>query len=250
MGFRHKDRGRVADHAASQRAAGIRRGKGDSVKTSSRRLARTRRVLGDLGGRPRRVVIAHLLAQVACAIEGTQLAIQMCCGEVSTEQARADISTIEHRGDDQRAKLVHALSESVTTPIDREDLYRLSRSVDDVLDNLRDFVRESDLYSPDSLAPMAEPLRMVAAGLTRLKDAVAAVVQNPDGVSELSMEVRKHSNQVRIVYQTRLADLFSGTDVTMDVLKSRELLRRLDVVALRLGEATDALNDGMLKRSM
>lgn len=221
-----------------------------SRKSPSRRLSRARRVLGDLGGRPRRIVITHLRAQILSAIEGTQLAIRMCNGQVSTEQARAEISEIEHRGDEQRAKLVHALGESITTPIDREDLYRLSRSADDVLDNLRDFVRESDLYAPNSLAPMAEPLAMVVEGLSSLKDAVAAVVQSPDSVNALSLQARKHSNQVRIIYQTRLADLFSETEVTMDILKSRELLRRLDVVALRLGEATDALNDGMLKRSM
>ena len=35
----------------------------------------------------------------------------------------------------------------------------------------------------------------------------------------------------------------------MEVLKVREVLRRLDVVGLRIGEATDALSDAAVKRS-
>jgi len=34
----------------------------------------------------------------------------------------------------------------------------------------------------------------------------------------------------------------------MEVLKSRELLRRLDVVGLRLNEAADVLSDAAVKR--
>jgi uncharacterized protein len=87
---------------------------------------------------------------------------------------------VEHRGDRARGGFVHALA----PPLDREDLFRVSRSVDDVLDNLRDFARE--------------------------------------------------------------LELFAVSDVAM--LKRRELLRRLDVVGLRLGEAADALADGAVKR--
>jgi hypothetical protein len=45
-----------------------------------------------------------------------------------------------------------------------------------------------------------------------------------------------------------LVDLFAADDVTMELIKRRELLRRLDVVGLRLIEAVDALSDGLLKR--
>ena len=204
----------------------------------------------ELGGRGGAGFIALLTGQIAVTIEGAELAIRMARAEMSTEAARSEIGAIEHRGDSQRAALVHALGEAITTPIDREDLYRLSRSVDDVLDNLRDFVREADLYAPDSLAPMAEMLEAMTQGLTDLKGAVAAVSDAPAQVSAHTMAARKSGNHVRALYQMRLKDLFDQDVVTMDVFKMRELLRRLDVVALRLSEATDSLNDAMLKRSL
>jgi hypothetical protein len=45
-----------------------------------------------------------------------------------------------------------------------------------------------------------------------------------------------------------VASLFEQ-EVSTELLKRRELLRRLDVVGLRLGECADALSDAMLKRS-
>lgn len=220
------------------------------MSTVNRRLRRTRRLVRELGGRAGAGFITLLTGQIAITAEGADVAISMARAELSTEAARSEIARIEHRGDSQRAALVHALGEAITTPIDREDLYRLSRSVDDVLDNLRDFVREADLYAPDSLAPMAEMLEAMTEGLTHLERAVGAVGDAPAQVSAHTIAARKSGNHVRALYQMRLKDLFDQGVVTMDVFKMRELLRRLDVVALRLSEATDSLNDAMLKRSL
>ncbi len=61
------------------------------------------------------------------------------------------------------------------------------------------------------------------------------------------LDANKASNAIRRRYQEGVAALLIGTvDATM--LKRRELLRRLDVVGLRLGEAADALADGAVKR--
>lgn len=58
---------------------------------------------------------------------------------------------------------------------------------------------------------------------------------------------RKEANQVRRMYQEGLASVVDN-EITSEVIKRRELLRRLDVVGLRLGEAADALADGIMKR--
>lgn len=46
-----------------------------------------------------------------------------------------------------------------------------------------------------------------------------------------------------------VAEVLDEPEVTPQMLKRRELLRRLDVVGLRLGEAADALADGAVKHS-
>lgn len=136
----------------------------------------------------------------------------------------------------------------LTTPIDAEDMFRLSRSIDDVLDNLRDFVREVDLYQPQGLN-FALPLSLtLVEGLACLRPAVQRLSGPRGKVRQATLATRKAAGQVRRLYQQQVAELLTEP-LDNEVLKRRELLRRLDVVGLRLGEAADALADGALKRS-
>nr|WP_277350324.1 DUF47 family protein [Nonomuraea sp. FMUSA5-5] len=162
--------------------------------------------------------------------------------------ARARMAEIEHQGDAARAELVTLLRRVLVTPIDREDLFRLSRSIDDVLDQLRDYVREADLFGPRDLGFATELLQALTKGLDELERAVQHMIDEPGSVTEAVLATRKARTRMRQLRQSRLGELFTGT-LNMDTLRRRELLSRLDAVGQRLGEAADALADAMLKRS-
>jgi uncharacterized protein len=208
---------------------------------------RLRRALEDLTGRSRNHLVPMLLAQVESARQGTLLAARMCTGAVSTSDSRRRMASIEHEGDRHRAAVVTELAAALVTPLDREDLYRFSRSVDNVLDNLRDFVRESDLYAVN-LDGFEGLITAVTDGLDHLRTAVERVPQRPSEVSAAALQARKSAGRVRQAYQLEMAALLNE-QVTATTLKRRELLRRLDVVGLRLSESADTLADGVLKCS-
>ncbi|NUT39518.1 MAG: DUF47 family protein [Thermoactinospora sp.] len=221
----------------------------------ARRGGRLRRAWDDLRGASGPRIVALVAAQIATARSGAVLALETAHGRVAPPVARARMARIEHEGDAARAELVKALRGSLATPIDREDLYRLSRSVDDVLDHLRDYVREGDLFGPaavtgaDTARFAVEPLRAIIDGLDGLQVALGRVLADPASVTSCALAARKAGGRVRQHYQTELARLFAGP-LEMEVLRRRELLARLDAVGRRLGEAADALADAMLKRSM
>lgn len=200
-----------------------------------------------LGERRREGLTEALAGQLRATAAGATIVGRLARGEVTSAAARREIHDVEHDGDEARRSLVQELSRLVTSPIDGEDLFRLSRSIDDVLDNLRDFVREADLFRCSSLAFAAPLVDAVHEGLVHLDAAVASVLERPGDATDDTLAARKAAGQVRVRYQVALAGLFSAP-VTSETLKVRELLRRLDVVALRLGEAADALADGELKR--
>jgi hypothetical protein len=210
---------------------------------------RARRIIYDLAGRSHYRVVDMLLCQIDEARSGAELAMSVASGVLPSARGRAQMGEIEHAGDGYRGELVVELSAALTTPIDREDLFRLSRSVDDVLDNLRDYVRETDLFAVPAAPDSVPALAAVEEGLAQLRLAVAALPSGPRGVAELALAARKSSGRVRAFYQFALADLLVGP-VGAETLKRRELLRRVDVIGLRLGECADALADAMLKRSM
>ncbi|GGO62494.1 DUF47 domain-containing protein [Nonomuraea cavernae] len=218
------------------------------MRTSDGRLRRIARAWDDLRGGSGRRIVGLVRAQITVVRAGAVLAHSTSSGAVERSAARLRMTEIEHEGDAARAELVRVLRRVLVTPIDREDLFRLSRSVDDVLDHLRDYVRESDMFGPGDLSFAAEPLRAVIDGLDELENAVVKMIDDPGSVTVAVLATRKACSRVRQLYQTRLTELFAGS-LEMDTLRERELLSRLDAVGRRLGEAADALADAMLKRS-
>ncbi|MDP9410608.1 MAG: DUF47 family protein [Actinomycetota bacterium] len=204
----------------------------------------------DLSGRSDQVFVDLISGQIEATLEGASLVRELVTsGDASfTARSRELMREIEHQGDNQRALLVAELSRALITPIDREDLFRLSRAIDDVLDNLRDFFREWDLYGVESKGTFGPLLEAVIEGMTELRGAVSVLVTRPSAVPQGALASKKAGGKIRRLYQLETARLFER-ELSMDVLKRRELLRRLDVVGLRLGEAADYLADASVKRS-
>lgn len=199
-----------------------------------------------LSRRPDATLVGALRDQVAAAADGVVLASAVAGGELDIDVAQVQMAELEHRGDRHRSASVTRLANAFANPIDREDLFRLSRSIDDVLDNLRDFVREVALFQVTPSPGTLTVLEAIGAALQDLDLAIGRIATDPLRIRSATLAARK--NDVRRRYQEALAQVLSGEpDATS--LKNRELLRRLDVVGLRLAEAADALADGAMKRS-
>jgi uncharacterized protein Yka (UPF0111/DUF47 family) len=198
-------------------------------------------------GRMDSALTEALLGQLKATKEGAWLAMSMIGGEVGRTGAHEQMRSIEHLGDEERARLVEELKTALVTPIDPEDLFRLSRSIDDVLDSLRDFVRESHLYRVPDQIRFAPLLDQVVVGIDALESAVRDLASRPSAVVQDALEAKKAGGAVRRMYQYEISRIFSG-EVTADALKERELVRRLEIVGVAIGEAADAIADGAMKR--
>jgi uncharacterized protein Yka (UPF0111/DUF47 family) len=210
-------------------------------------LGRVRRAIRELGRGERAPLTAILERQLEETIAACRLARAVAEGSAAPSGAHGQMAEIEHRGDVLRGELVTRLEGVVVSPIDREDLFRLSRSIDDVLDNLRDFVREWDLYEIEGGDSFLGILDAIANGVDDLRLAVRTIVSDSEDTSQSALASKKAASEIRRLYDAEVGRLFSG-ELTMEVLKLRELLRRLDVVGLRLNEAADVLSDAAVKR--
>jgi uncharacterized protein len=211
------------------------------------KTTRVRRAMRNLGSGGATVVIAILGRQLTETVAACRLARLVAEGKLVPSEAHEQIAEIERRGDVLREQLVSKLTGVLVAPIDREDLFRLSRSIDEVLDNLRDFVREWDLYEIKSAEGFLGLLDATTSAVTDLHLAVKTIARDPKETTQAALVCKKSANEIRRLYDVELGKLFGG-ELTMDVLKFRELLRRLDVVGLRLNEAADVLSDAAVKR--
>jgi uncharacterized protein Yka (UPF0111/DUF47 family) len=210
-------------------------------------VKRLRRIKDLMTGRMDSALTEALLGQLEATKEGAWLAMAMIGGEVGRTGAHEEMRAIEHLGDEERARLVDELTDALVTPIDREDLFRLSRSIDDVLDSLRDFVRESHLYRVPDQIRFTPLLDQVIVGIDALENAVRDLASRPSVVARDALEAKKAGGAIRRMYQYEISRIFSG-ELTPDAMKQRELVRRLEIVGVAIGEAADAIADGAMKR--
>ena len=170
--------------------------------------------------------------------------------DTPTRQHAQHVYTIEKTADEVRRLLIVKLKKSFITPIDREDLFSLSRAIDDVLDYLFSLVREMYLLQvpPNAyLKAMAEVLSQCA---TELHQSIRHIEHHTDLSIKHSMQVRKLENRMDILYITALRDLFQhvGTPEDMvNVLKLREIYRHM-IHAVNSAEfAANLINDVLVK---
>ncbi|MFG3442323.1 DUF47 domain-containing protein [Nonomuraea sp. NPDC047897] len=210
-------------------------------------MKRLRRIRDLMTGRMDSALTEALLGQLEATKEGAWLAMAMIGGEVGRTGAHEQMRTIEHLGDEERRRLVEELRTALVTPIDREDLFRLSRSIDDVLDSLRDFVRESHLYRVPNQIRFSPLLDQVISGIDALENAVRDLASRPSAVVHDALEAKKTGGAIRRMYQYEISRIFSG-ELTAEAMKERELVRRLEIVGVAIGDAADAIADGAMKR--
>jgi uncharacterized protein Yka (UPF0111/DUF47 family) len=203
--------------------------------------------VSDVAGASSNRLLAILAEHASVARDAMALAADVVEGPVGPRDAGQDMDDLEDRGDRLRRRLVAELAQTLVTPLDREDLFRLSRSVDDLVDNTRDFVREWALYNPESARNLVSILVVLRTGTDELAAAIKAVVDQPERAASHLLAAKHAAGSVRRRFEEEVAALFSA-ELSPEVLKHRELLRRLDVVGIRLGEASDVLFDGLVRR--
>lgn len=209
-------------------------------------MRRWRELWDDLLGRGEDRLREPLRRQM---IVGTSIADMLLEAIAAGTLADVDIDGIrelEAEADEALDAVLNRVSRTLHTPIDREDLFRLSRSLDDVVDNLRDFGVEVVGYGVGNQHRFEGPLRALRSGCESMRSAIEQLSSEPDELARAARDV-KHANSARHAYHDEMAKLLRE-DLTMDTIRDRELLRRLDVAGLRLGEAADALASGALKR--
>ncbi|MBS1888029.1 MAG: DUF47 family protein [Actinobacteria bacterium] len=134
---------------------------------------------------------------------------------------------LEHEADTCKRNLRRALSEAFTTPLDPEDIFELSRGLDEIVNEAKNLVAEAEAMStpPDpAMATMAEQL---ATGTVRLDEALRAFAAGRrDEATAIADRAVKDQRHVQHAYRVAMSALVENEDLR-EVTARRELYRRL-----------------------
>jgi predicted phosphate transport protein (TIGR00153 family) len=193
--------------------------------------------------------IELLVKQAEYAEEGMQKLLDYV--KEPSEAIAQSVMAIEKEADEVRRVLIDELNQTFVTPIDREDIFALSLTIDDVLDYAESTVEEMYMldvkpnkYIERMVSLLTDAAREIHLGVMRLED-------HPSVSNDHAVRAKALENRMETVYREAIADLFSmprDIDHVVQMLKLREIYRHLSNAADRGDEAANVLGDIVVKK--
>ena len=163
------------------------------------------------------------------------------------DESFADVViAVEDEADMVRRVLIETLNRTYLTPIDREDLFHLSRQLDEIIDYTKTSVDELRLFK---LKPNDDILKMTET-LVEMTGHVQKAIQNiehyPQIVKEEALKVKSIENEMDKLTKRAYAAVFDADDFHL-IFKYAEVYKHLNHTADIADSAMDFLLDILVK---
>jgi predicted phosphate transport protein (TIGR00153 family) len=161
-------------------------------------------------------------------VNGANLLAQMLDSDTDKNALGEQMREAEHQADETTHKIVKRANSTFITPFDREDIYRLASSLDDVMDFMEETVDLVGLYElgdlPADFAPQVEVLQRA----TQLTAEAMPRLRTMKDLDEYWIEINRLENQGDRSYRRIVANLFSGNYKSLEVLKLKDVVDSLE----------------------
>jgi len=199
--------------------------------------------------KPRQDKFLRLLIEHAAKTREGLESLEEFMKEPSDERAY-QIRMLEKEADEVRRILIDELNRTFVTPMDREDIFALSRAIDDVIDYAYTAVEEMVILGIEPNSFLQRMVSLLREASYEIHLAMLRLKDHPNVANDHAIRAKALENQVEQIYREAIADLFSGPEDirhVMEMLKLRELYRHLSNCADRGDEAANVITDIVIK---
>ncbi|MFU2158076.1 MULTISPECIES: DUF47 domain-containing protein [Caldisericum] len=166
--------------------------------------------------------------------------------DVLRHNLKIQIKRIESEGDNLRRDLLNELNKSLITPIDRQDIYTLSNTIDNILDYAYNTIEEMIIYQLYPNFYLKKMIEKISRGVNHISYAVDNMFTDKNLANSNVVSAKVVENEIEETYHEALADLFSHDDFHY-IFKMREVYRHISNSADRISEAADLIANILIK---
>lgn len=147
------------------------------------------------------------------------------------EDRVAEIKVLETECDMQAHKILKALHETEATPFARDDLYQVTKQVDDIVDSMEECANRLMVFGVTEIRPeavyMAELIVQAIKELKILFEHLEEITTS-EKVGEQIKEVNRLENEGDIIYRKALTKLFKDEKDPIEIIKWKHLFEELE----------------------
>lgn len=189
--------------------------------------------------------------QADVVLEGAEALMDMVTNFTQVAEKRDKIKDIEHKGDE----LVHHISDELTktfvTPIDHDDISKLTSRLDDILDFIEAASHRMWSYEIKSVPPEMIKLTEVILASSREVNHAVKDLRNFKKKNEILthfIEINRLENVGDDITHVAVAALFKKYDA-VDIIKLKEIYEYLEEATDKCEDAADVIKDIFMKNS-
>lgn len=170
-------------------------------------------------------VLGMLRSQMEVTIEGMNALVRWAETDGDVDAAQ-EVSRYEHLADEHKRSLRRALRVAFVTPIDPEDLFQISRHLDEVLNGAKNAVREAEVMAIGPDAAVVQMTCCLRDGVRLLFDGISGLEDRRGRTSTDAADAAvKRQRELERVYRIAMSQLLEFEDLR-EVMGRRELYRR------------------------
>jgi uncharacterized protein len=178
---------------------------------------------------------------------GARLLEQMLAPDHPVWDTADEIKEVEHKCDFLTHEIIQRLNRTFVTPLDREDIHALARSLDDVMDAIDAAATLVRLYRLDSVRSGTRELaRTITASTDQVHFALEAMEKHR-ALTTHAVEINRLENEADRVHQQAVSRLFDDERDPIIVMKWKEALDLLEQATDRCEDVANVLEGVMVK---
>lgn len=160
-----------------------------------------------------------------------------------------EIKEVEHKCDFLTHEVIQRLHKTFVTPLDREDIHSLARSLDDVIDSIDDCAGVIRLYQIEAVRPDARDLSRIIKASTEQVVCAMKALGKKQGISACAVEINRLENEADRAHQIALRRLFEEEKDPIQIIKWKEILDFLEDATDRCEDVANVLEGVVVKHA-
>ena len=164
-------------------------------------------------------------------VRGAELLSELALPDADVASISERLGEVEHDSDQITHQVYNKINSTFITPFDREDIYRLASTLDDVMDHIEAAGNLVYLYGLTKLPALPREMHEIVDVIGRQANVTARAMTRLKAMEHLKeywVEVNRLENEGDQAYRMLLVRLFSGEYDALSVLKMKEVADELE----------------------
>jgi predicted phosphate transport protein (TIGR00153 family) len=177
--------------------------------------------------------------------------LQFACNNIKEiEKVVLEVSKLEHESDGICLKIFDELNRIFITPMDREDITDLTRSLDDVMDFIHLSVNTISVYNIKKMNKVSIQFSEIILDSTKVISKSLPKLNNRKtfpSINKAVSELNSLETKADELLKEGLRDLFKKPTNAVDVIRWRDIYNMMEEITDKTEDIADVLHDLIIK---